>query len=139
MSIYLAYRFAKTTKNFQILNVELEDRVERRTAALEESNDELSTANDSLNTMNADLQEANAKLQVLDQMKSAFLSQASHDLRTPLTAIKGSLDNVLMGIGGALSEKQQTVLTRASTSVNRLGKLIVVDVSNPAAESSICF
>jgi len=103
MSIYLAYRFAKTTKNLQILNVELEDRVERRTASLEEANEEL---------------------RELDKMKSAFLSQASHDLRTPLTAIKGSLDNVLMGIGGGLSEKQQTVLTRASTSVNRLGKLI---------------
>ena len=110
MSVSLAYRFAKTNKDLLKLNVELEDRIDRRTAAL--------------NTMNSELQEANAQLIQLDQMKTQFVSQASHDLRTPLTAIKGSLDNLLMGIAGALNEKQQKVMTRATTSVDQFTNLI---------------
>ncbi len=84
----------------------------------------LQVANKSLNKFNTDLQEANAQLIQLDQMKTQFVSQASHDLRTPLTAIKGSLDNLLMGIAGALTEKQQKVMLRATTSVDRLTNLI---------------
>ena len=117
MTLYLTYRFAKTQKRYAALNTELEDRVERRTVALENANNELST-------MNVELQEANAQLIQLDQMKTQFVSQASHDLRTPLTAIKGSLDNLLMGIAGALNEKQKKVMTRATTSVDRLANLI---------------
>ncbi len=110
MSIYISYRSARSHKDLEKLNIELEDRVERRTQEL--------------NSMNVELQEANAQLIQLDQMKTQFVSQASHDLRTPLTAIKGSLDNLLMGIAGALNEKQQKVMTRATTSVDRLTNLI---------------
>ncbi|MEW6236401.1 MAG: ATP-binding protein [Candidatus Omnitrophota bacterium] len=84
----------------------------------------LEISNTQLNSMNAELQEANAQLIQLDQMKSAFVSQASHDLRTPLTAIKSSLDNVIRGVGGGLNEKQHNVLERALRSVDRLNHLI---------------
>ncbi len=124
MTIYLTYRFAKIQKRYATLNIELEDRVDRRTKELEHANEELDTTNQYLNNANSELQEANAQLIQLDQMKTQFVSQASHDLRTPLTAIKGSLDNLLMGIAGALNEKQQKVMTRATTSVDRLTNLI---------------
>jgi signal transduction histidine kinase len=110
ISISISYRFARSFCGLQNLNLELEDRVEHRTQEL--------------NTMNVELQEVNAQLIELDRMKTQFVSQASHDLRTPLTAIKGSLDNLLMGIAGALSEKQAKVMTRATTSVDRLTNLI---------------
>ncbi len=84
----------------------------------------LESTNNQLNEANLDLQEANAQLIQLDQMKTQFVSQASHDLRTPLTAIKGSLDNLLMGIAGVLNEKQAKIMTRATTSVDRLTNLI---------------
>ena len=103
VSYSLAYRFAKTYGNLEELNVELEDRVASRTAELEHANQEL---------------------RELDQMKSHFVSQASHDLRTPLTAIKGSLDNLLIGIAGDLNEKQKKVMSRATKSVDRLTNLI---------------
>lgn len=92
---------------------------------------ELEITNTQLNSMNAELQEANAQLMQLDQMKSAFVSQASHDLRTPLTAIKGSLDNLVMGIAGELNEKQTRVMQRATKSVDRLTNLVndVLDLS----------
>ncbi len=92
---------------------------------------DIQLVNSDLNHANAKLQEANAELQQLDQMKSAFVSQASHDLRTPLTAIKSSLDNVLRGVGGTLSDKQRKVINRALKSVNRLTHLIndVLDIN----------
>lgn len=117
MSVFLAYRFARTNSNLLILNADLEGRVVERTKLFEQANTELTYVNESL-------QEANARLQDLDKMKSSFVSQASHDLRTPLTAIKGSLDNLMLGIAGELSEKQRKILNRALTSVDRLSDLV---------------
>jgi signal transduction histidine kinase len=44
-----------------------------------------------------DLEIANSKLKELDQLKSEFLSFASHQLRNPLTAVKGYASLVLEG------------------------------------------
>lgn len=103
MSIHLAKQFASVNYELESINVELENRVARRTIELEQANEEL---------------------RELDKMKSQFVSQASHDLRTPLTAIKGSLDNLLMGIAGDLNEKQSKIMQRATKSVDRLTNLI---------------
>ena len=70
------------------------------------------------------LQQANDELHELDRMKSVFVSQASHDLRTPLTAIKSSLDNILRGVGGKPNEKHTGLILRAKRSVERLGNLV---------------
>ncbi len=93
--------------------------------------DRLEVSVNHLNQSNAELQHANAQLLELDKLKSAFVSQASHDLRTPLTAIKGSLDNLLLGIAGALNEKQEKIMSRAVKSVDRLTDLVndVLDLS----------
>jgi signal transduction histidine kinase len=117
LSIYLAYKFAKSNIRLETLTVELENRVMQRTEELE--------------AVNQDLHQANEELRELDKMKSQFVSQASHDLRTPLTAIKGSLDNLVIGIAGDLNEKQKRVMRRATKSVDRLSSLIndVLDLS----------
>ena len=110
ISIYLSYCYARTNKELSSLTVDLENRVEQRTHELEQANNKLQTANENLLE--------------LDKMKSAFVSQASHDLRTPLTAIKGSLDNLVMGIAGDLNEKQKKIMERATRSVDRLSNLV---------------
>src|SRR5699024_5580460 len=43
-----------------------------------------------------ELRAANAQLRTLDAQKDAFLSQASHELRTPMTSIR-SFSEILMG------------------------------------------
>ena len=58
------------------------------------------------------------------QMKSDFVSQVSHDLRTPLTVIKGYIDNLRDGILGDLSEKQRDSLNRISNNADKLTRLI---------------
>lgn len=103
----------------------------RRHVQLASSNKHLNKAMNDINTMNAELQEKNAELLELDKMKSSFVSQASHDLRTPLTSIKSSLDNLVRGVGGGLNERQNQVIRRALGSVNRLTALIndVLDIN----------
>jgi signal transduction histidine kinase len=44
------------------------------------------------------------KLQELNQLKTKFISNVSHDLRTPLTAIRFSADNMQKGVYGDISE-----------------------------------
>lgn len=71
-----------------------------------------------------DLQDANKKLKELDKMKDDFVSVASHELRTPMTAIKSYLWMALAGKGGKLSEKQEYYLKRSYNSTDRLIKLV---------------
>lgn len=52
-----------------------------------------------------DLEIANAKLRELDQLKSEFLSFATHQIRSPLTAIKGYASMIKEGDYGKTSQK----------------------------------
>jgi signal transduction histidine kinase len=66
----------------------------------------------------------NEKLKELDKLKDEFVSVASHELRTPMTAIMSYIWMALDGRGGPLTEKQKYYLERAYSSVNRLIKLV---------------
>lgn len=70
------------------------------------------------------LQEANAKLIELDQRKNEFLSMASHELRAPMTAIKGYLSMIIEGDAGEIPEKARGFLTDASAVTERLIRLV---------------
>ena len=54
---------------------------------------------------NDELKTANAKLQELDKMKTEFVSMATHQLRSPLTAIKGYASLILEKSFGEVEEK----------------------------------
>ena len=56
---------------------------------------------DMLQKLSAQLAEANAHLQEVDKLKSEFISIASHQLRTPISVIKGYLSLLLEGAYGA--------------------------------------
>jgi signal transduction histidine kinase len=70
------------------------------------------------------LENANTKLKELDQLKNEFVSVASHELRTPMTAIKSYLWMALQGKGGDLNEKQRYYIERGYNSVDRLIRLV---------------
>lgn len=58
-----------------------------------------------LRLTNEELETANDKLKELDQLKSEFLSLATHQIRAPLTAIKGYSSMLLEGDFGSLPQK----------------------------------
>ncbi len=66
----------------------------------------------------------NDKLKELDQRKNEFLSMASHELRAPMTAIKGYLSMLIEGDAGEIPEKARGFLTDASAVTERLIRLV---------------
>lgn len=71
-----------------------------------------------------ELQTVNERLQEHDQRRSKFVSVASHELRTPMTSIKGFVENMLDGLTGQLSERQEHYLQRVKHNVDRLTRII---------------
>jgi signal transduction histidine kinase len=70
------------------------------------------------------LQRSNNKLKQLDEVKDEFLGMASHQLRTPLTSVKGFISMVLDGDVGPLTDQQRKVLEQAFESSQRMVFLI---------------
>lgn len=62
------------------------------------------------------LERANKRLKVLDKMKSEFVSIASHQLRSPLTSIRGYASMLLEGSYGTIPPKAKEALERISES-----------------------
>ncbi len=67
---------------------------------------------------------ANEELKRLDRAKSEFLSLASHQLRAPLTVIKGYVSLAIEGTLGPLSEKTKESLEKVFFSTGQLVKLV---------------
>lgn len=71
-----------------------------------------------------DLTASNRQLLRLDQAKDEFVSMASHQLRTPLTSVKGYIDMVLEGDAGKITDQQKHLLREAFSSSERMVHLI---------------
>jgi signal transduction histidine kinase len=72
----------------------------------------------------AELRATNKKLKALDEAKDEFISMASHQLRTPLTSVKGYLSMALEGDGGRLNTDQRHLLDEAYSSAQRMVYMI---------------
>lgn len=82
------------------------------------------TLQEKINVATHRLRQINEKLRVLDETKDEFISMASHQLRTPLTSIKGYLSMVLDGDAGKLNQKQRQFIDQAYLSSQRMVYLI---------------
>ncbi|HMA36612.1 MAG TPA: GAF domain-containing protein, partial [Chloroflexia bacterium] len=60
----------------------------------------------------------------VDRMKSEFISLVSHEMRTPMTSIKGYTDLILMGSVGPVSDMQKSFLNVIKSNADRLTALV---------------
>jgi len=70
------------------------------------------------------LERTNVRLQQLDKLKSEFVSIASHQLRSPLTSIRGYISMMQEGSFGAVTAKMVTPLQRISESASMMATSI---------------
>lgn len=82
------------------------------------------TLQEEVDKATTELTDANEKLKELDKLKDEFVSLASHELRTPMTAIKGSLSTILEGYAGTISPESREFLTAAYNENDRLIRLV---------------
>lgn len=81
----------------------------------------LRDANEQLETH---VRERTADLELSRQKYRILVTTVSHEMRTPLTAIQGSLSALLSGVGGALPDRARSLVEIANRSSTRLIRLI---------------
>lgn len=62
----------------------------------------------------------NVRLERLDKMKSEFVSIASHQLRSPLTSVRGYISMIMEGSYGEVNPKVKEVLTHVSDAARHM-------------------
>lgn len=72
----------------------------------------------------AELERAYQKLSQLDKLKNNFISNISHELRTPMTHVKGYVDLLLTNDFGELTSDQTEAVQVIKRASERLGRLI---------------
>lgn len=77
-----------------------------------------------LEHLNVNLEDANEKLKGLDKLKSEFVSLASHQLRSPLTAIKGYASMLMDGDYGIVNDEAKEATSRIFESSQNLAKIV---------------
>jgi len=84
-----------------------------------------------VNAQTKKLRTAYEELKKVDEAKTKFISMASHQLRTPLTAIKGYISMLLEGDYGELKSREKDVLDKVFQSNERLIGIVgdLLDIS----------
>lgn len=96
---------------------ELEGRVAKRTAELQTANEQLQQAHDKVS-------QALDRERELNELKSRFLSMASHEFRTPLTTIFSSAELVEHYGERWTAEKRLSHMQRIKSTVERMSSLL---------------
>ena len=96
----------------------------RTTEAMYKQNLELARLYKQVDSLNHELGIANEKLQSLDNLKTEFLSLATHQLRSPITAIVGYSLMLSDGSYGSIMEKQKDPVDKIFKSGQRMNHMI---------------
>lgn len=99
--------------------------------ALQKANSELESEVRERTKVNDKLNEAIVKLREHDRAKSEFVSNVSHELKTPLTSMRYMTENMLRGIVGEMQESAREYLTMIREDCDRLWRTVedILDMS----------
>ena len=121
-------RISSVAKNMSQLSLDW-DCVENRTDELGVLQKSLNILSRNLSTALSDLQKANSKLQgdiekekALEKERMEFFSAVSHELKTPITVIKGQLEGMLLDVGAYKDHKKY--LTRSLEVANTMESMV---------------
>lgn len=104
-----------SAKALKISNGDLEDQISLK------RNDEIGDLAQAVNTMASSLKADIVKLQEADKLKSEFITISSHNLRTPLTVIKGDLE-IMREMG--VPDKLETMIGDVTASAAHLNNFV---------------
>lgn len=107
----------KISNDIRKLNAELENKVQERTQILQEALLKLEESQQELN-------ESLGKERHLNEIKSRFVSMASHEFRTPLSTILSSATLVSKYPSAEEFEKREKHIRRIKDSVNHMNELL---------------
>lgn len=107
----------KVTNDIRKLNTELEAKVEERTIILKEALQRLEQSQ-------AELSEALDKERQLNEIKSRFVSMASHEFRTPLSSVLSSASLISKYITSEQQPNRDKHVNRIKESVKHLNDLL---------------
>ena len=93
--------------------------------------EELSRLNNEMANLQRELAKKNAELEQLDQLKDQFLGIAAHDLRSPLSVIRGYAEFMLEDSSGQFGNEHLQFLRKILTSAEYMLQLVddLLDVS----------
>jgi signal transduction histidine kinase len=123
-SIRYSIEHAKNLEEIQKLNAELEQRVEARTRELAQAITQLEQTNKSLFGAQQEIKKALQKEKELNELKSRFVTIASHEFRTPLSTVLSSASLIGKYKLTEEDEKRQKHVNRIKSAVSNLTTIL---------------
>jgi signal transduction histidine kinase len=123
----LARAFNRMTLPLKESRSDLKRKVEEQAHRLEENIGELNWARtttlkilEELQTAKGELEMVNRDFKEMDETRMKFIGIASHELKTPLTAIKANIDFILSEKEGSVPEHMKSYLLTIQRNTNRI-------------------